>query len=574
MEKQPLKILIVDDDEDDYVVFRDLLSESAAFKCAVEWVAAYDSARKIIAQNSYDVYLLDYRLGAHTGLEILEETIRNGCRKAPIILFSGQGDRKMDIAAMEAGASDYLIKGEIDASTLERSIRYSLLRHKQAEEHIMRMAYYDSLTGLPNRALFQDRLKQEIFHSARYKKMSAVVFLDLDNFKQINDTLGYSTGDLLLQAVAERLVASIRRVDSITRRNVDEIGDTISRFGGDEFSVLLSEITDPQSVANVTQRILKELLKPFSVGGQEVFVTASIGIAIYPLDGDNIDTLLKNADTAMYHAKSLGRDRYQFYRQSMNATASERLELENNLRKALDRKEFLLYYQPQVDIKTGKIVAFEALIRWQRPDRGLVPPGKFITMAEQTGLIIPIGEWVLFTACMQSRAWEEQGFPPMRVAVNMSALQFNQPGIIKNIGRILDESKIDPQRLELEITESIIMQNTDMVIEMMRELKGMGMRFSIDDFGTGYSSLSYLKQLPLDTIKIALPFVKGLPTNPGDVSIARAIIGLAHSFGHKVIAEGVETEEQLIFLLANDCDEFQGYWFSPPLPVEKVEKLF
>lgn len=571
MDEHRLNILLVDDDEDDYIMTRDMLAEAAKLRHKLDWISSYDTAREAIARNEHDVYLFDYRLGEHTGMELLREATANGC-KAPIVLLTGQGDHAVDVEAMEAGASDYLVKGKIDASLLERAIRYAI-KQKQAEMQIVHLAYYDALTNLPNRTLFQDRMKQALLCGERYKKISALLFLDLDNFKQINDSLGHSVGDLLLQGVASRLMSCIRKVDSATRYNPDEPNETVSRFGGDEFSILLSEITDVSNAAKVAQRIIEAMTKPFTLGKHEVFITTSIGISLYPSDGDTIDALLKNADSAMYHAKNQGRNNYQFYRQALNVDAVEKLSLENNLRRALDKKEFLLYYQPQVEIKTGKIVGVEALIRWQHPDKGIVAPGQFIPMAEANGLIIPIGEWVLRTACMQNKTWQTQGLAPIRIAINMSSQQFMRSDLIKTIIKILEESELEPQYLELEITESIIMKNTEDILAILSELRSMGIRFSIDDFGTGYSSLSYLKRFPLNTLKIALPFVKGLPDNQEDVAIAKTIIAIGHNLNLKVIAEGVETEEQLIFLLENHCDEFQGYYFAPPLSVEKVEKL-
>jgi EAL domain-containing protein (putative c-di-GMP-specific phosphodiesterase class I) len=354
---------------------------------------------------------------------------------------------------------------------------------------------------------------------------------------------------------------------------MDELITTVARIGGDEFTILLAEITHVQDAPKVARRILEALSLPFMLEGHEVFITVSIGIALYPFDGEDVDTLLENADTAMYHAKDQGKNNYQFYTQSMNATAFERFALENSLHTALDRQQFLLYYQPQLDIQTRKIVGMEALIRWQHPDMGLIAPAAFIPLAEETNLIVPIGEWVLLTACAQNKAWQVAGFPPMRVTVNLSGNQFRQKNLAETIDKVLYNTGLDPQYLELELTESIIMQGEETTITMLNKLKAMGIRLSIDDFGTGYSSLSYLKRFPLDTIKVDRSFVRDITTDPDDAAITVAIIALGHSLNLKVIAEGVETEKQLAFLSKQKCDEMQGYLFSPPVPAEVITQM-
>ena len=368
MDDRRLRVLLVDDDEDDYIMTRDLLSDVQGTRIDIDWVSTYDEAIEAIGRNSHEVYLLDYRLGGRTGLELMRESLKNGC-KAPMILLTGQGDHEVDMEAMKAGASDYLVKGEINAYLLERSMRYAIEK-KRAEAQILHMAYYDNLTSLPNRILFQDRLNQAIVQAERYGRRVAMLFLDLDNFKRINDTLGHRVGDLLLQAVADRLKESVRDSDSIARRQQHILNATVARQGGDEFTVLLTEVNEPQDTAKVAKRILHSLSRPFSLEGQEVFITASIGIAVYAVDGKDIDSLLKNADAAMYHAKEQGKNNYQFYKQSLNATALEKFEFENDLRRALERKELLLYYQPQIDVRTGRIVGLEA------SSAGSIPSGE------------------------------------------------------------------------------------------------------------------------------------------------------------------------------------------------------
>jgi diguanylate cyclase (GGDEF)-like protein/PAS domain S-box-containing protein len=448
-----------------------------------------------------------------------------------------------------------------------------ITEHKRAEEQIVYLAYHDTLTGLPNRPSFKDHLNQALIHAKRYERQVATLYLDLDRFKHINETLGHNVGDLLLRAVAERLVNCIRKSDVIARLSTDELTTTVARLGGDEFAILLTEIIQVQDAARVARRILDVLSQPFILDTQEVFITASIGITVYPFDGEDVDTLLKNADAAMYHAKDQGRNNYQFYTQSMNATSFEKLVLENNLRRALDRQQFLLYYQPQLDIRTREIVGVEALIRWQHPDMGLVSPAAFISLAEETGLIIPIGEWVLRIACAQNRAWQAAGLPSIRVTVNLSGSQFRQETLLGTIDQVLRDTGLDPHYLELELTESIIMKDAEATITMLYKLKSMGLRLSIDDFGTGYSSLSYLKRFPLDTLKVDRSFVRNVTTDPDDAAITTAIIAMAHSLNLKVIAEGVETEKQLAFLSKQKCDEMQGYLFSPPVPAAVLTQL-
>ncbi|HEY6844353.1 MAG TPA: EAL domain-containing protein [Thermoanaerobaculia bacterium] len=421
------------------------------------------------------------------------------------------------------------------------------------------LAYHDALTGLPNRPLFMDRLIVALAQAARANQKLAVFFLDLDRFKDINDSLGHSVGDGLLKAVAERV-----------RRCVRE-GDTVARFGGDEFTLLIPRIEQIEDAAKIAQKILETLKIPFSISDHELFVTTSIGISIYPGDGSDPETLVRNADTAMYRAKDQGRDNYQLYAPAMNARALERLALENMLRKALSHRELVLYYQPVADIRTKAIVGVEALIRWRHPDMGMVSPAHFISVAETSGLIIPIGDWVLRTACRQTKLWQKRIDPELTVAVNLSARQFAQANLVEEIGEVLEETGLQPRHLELEITESNAMQNAENTIYTLRELKALGVRIAMDDFGTGYSSLNYLKRFPIDTLKLDQSFVREITTDPTDAAIATAVIAMAHSLDLRVIGEGVETEEQFVFLQKQRCDYVQGYLLSPPQPADVVE---
>lgn len=441
----------------------------------------------------------------------------------------------------------------------------NISEYKQAEEKVKHLAYHDSLTSLPNRYLFNDRLQQAIARADREKKLLAILFLDLDNFKHINDTLGHKAGDQLLKNVADRLKRDVRESDSIAHLSEDYSELMMARVGGDEFILLLNHIENIQDPAMVAGRILKMLSEPFSLGDNEVFVTASMGIAIYPFDGKTIDTLLINADVAMYQAKSHGRNSYQYYSESMNKYAFERFTVENKLRKALTHDEFMLFYQPQVDIQTGNLIGVEALIRWLQPDLVLTRPGEFIPLAEQTGLIIPMGEWILRTACNQSKVWQKAGLSPMLMTVNVSSIQFSQENFISTLSQILNDTGLEPAYLQLELTETTIMKNSEKTIKKLLELQAMGIKTSIDDFGTGYSSLKYLKHFPLATLKIDNSFVRELGTSTNDQSIVKAIITLAHNFNLKVVAEGVEKREQLDFLRDCKCEAVQGYLICPPV---------
>jgi diguanylate cyclase (GGDEF)-like protein len=441
---------------------------------------------------------------------------------------------------------------------------------KKAADKIRLLHYYDSLTGLPNRTFHKELIKRSIEHAKRHKEIFALIYIGLDNFQRINDTLGHSIGDLLLKAVADRLTNSLRKSDYVARSDEGETVNLVSRVGGDEFIVLAHDLNHAQDAAIASRRLLREISAAYDLSGREVFMTASIGIALYPDDGTDVDDLLKNAEKAMRHTKSEGKNDYHFYSGSMNTFVLELLMLESDLHKALERDELVLYYQPKVDAATRMVKGVEALIRWKHPDKGLIPPVQFIPLAEASGLIIPIGEFVIRTVCGQIKTWQEAGHKQMNIALNVSSRQFDQQSLIEIVKEALQDTMISPQCLELEITESIIMRNPEKAIRTLTELKAMGIQIAIDDFGTGYSSLSYLKRLPLDFLKIDQSFVKNLASDPSDQAIVRATIAMAHSLNLKTIAEGVETEEQLSFLQEHGCDEIQGYLFSQPLPAEEI----
>lgn len=431
---------------------------------------------------------------------------------------------------------------------------------KRFEEEMLHQATHDALTGLPNRVLFQELLAHGLTQSMRQEKLLAVLFLDLDGFKNINDTLGHATGDELLKMVSQRIAGALRKEDVVARQ------------GGDEFTILLQGIRVVQDISQVAEKLLEVIAQPYVADDREMHVTASIGITVFPFDDNDVASLLRNADTAMYQAKEAGKNTFRFYTVEMNAALLERVRIEEGLRRALQEEELVLYYQPQIDLTQKRVVGVEALIRWRHPVEGLVSPGKFIPVAEETGLIEPIGEWVLRTACRQIMAWRKAGLGDIKVAVNLSARQFNNPGLLDTIRGILHETGVDacPGLLELELTESMVMQQVERHIDTLQRLRAMGICISIDDFGTGYSSLSYLKRFPIRTLKIDQSFVRDLTTDAEDAAIVSAIVMLAHSLKLRVIAEGVETAEQLEALRALGCDEIQGYHFSRPLPIEDL----
>ncbi len=444
---------------------------------------------------------------------------------------------------------------------------------KLNEDRIRRLAYFDTLTGMPNRQSFLERLDSELLRAHRNKRRVALLFLDLDGFKRINDTLGHSVGDYLLQAVAERMKEKLRTGDFVSRPALDDSSLHFARLGGDEFTVVLPDVDDIQTVSRVSERLLALLAQPFLIGTQEIAVTSSIGIAVYPADGEDGATLLKHADTAMYHAKDQGRNNWQMYDQSLTTRTSVRLALESDIRKGLERSEFHLLYQPQVDTASGRIVGVEALIRWKHPEHGVVSPANFIPVAEESGLIVPMGEWVLHEACSQVCRWQAQGMKSPRVAVNISARQLRSARFLDTVTETISATGIAPDLLELELTESILMDPEARQVQGLYRLQQLGVHFSIDDFGTGYSSLSYIKRFPIGMLKIDQSFVRGLPDSVNDAGIATAVIAMAHNMQLEVIAEGVETVAQLEFLRQANCPKVQGYLFSRPLPANDIEAL-
>ncbi len=449
----------------------------------------------------------------------------------------------------------------LENARLFKTAQQELSERTKVQELMRHQAHHDHLTDLPNRILFNQQLNHILSQADKNKEMLAVFFLDLDYFKVVNDTVGHDMGDQLLKGIAQRLSSVLYKED------------IIARIGGDEFAIIVNNISARETAAVVAQKIIDSLKSPWILGSHEFHITTSIGIALYPADGQTVEILLKNADMAMYQAKDLGKNNYQFYEPNMKDRISQRLALEHSIRRGLEQGEFVIYYQPLLDLSTRKIVGIEALIRWNHPRKGLISPAEFIPVAEETGLIIPLGEWILRSACKRNKAWQDSGYPPMRMAVNLSARQFQQQKLVKKVARILEETGLDPRWLELEITESIAMKDVEFTSKMLFELQKMGITIAIDDFGTGYSSLSYLKRLPIDILKIDRSFIRDIISDPDDASIVKTIIILAHNLKMKVTAEGVETQEQLNYLRQQGCDEIQGYLFSKPLPGEEIEAL-
>ena len=495
---------------------------------------------------------------------MLQEVLQSG-KSISVLHRDILADGKERLCSIEASplwnadGSPYGILEVIRNITADLNFEDQLLDHR---ERLFHLVHHDTLTNLPNRLLLLDRLSRMILKAKRNRSYVAVLFLDLDRFKKINETLGHDIGDQLLQAVAERLQNCVRK------------SDTVARLGGDEFAVLLDDLHDVKFVVMIGRKILQVISKPIMIQDYELYITGSIGISLFPDDSEDVDDLLRCADTALYRAKDAGKNNYQYYTTDMNARAFEFLLLESGLRKALDNNEFMLYYQPLFNLKTSRLIGMEALLRWQHPEKGMIAPGDFIPLAEETGLIEPIGEWVLRTACTQNKQWQDEGYSQVKVLVNMSARQFCKKNITELIGDILLETGLSPDYLGIEITESVIMQNVKSTITKLKQMRKMGISLSLDDFGTGYSSLSYLKLFPVDNLKIDRSFVFNITSDPTDAAIAASVILLAHSMNIEVVAEGVETEEQLEVLRRQGCDHVQGFLFSQPLAAEDFLPFF
>jgi diguanylate cyclase (GGDEF)-like protein len=555
-----INVLLIEDNPGDARLIQEMIAEDPRTAFAVHCADRLGKGLEHLSAGETSLVILDLSLPDSHGLDTFAKVYAHS-PAVPIIVLTGNDDDSLALSAVKGGAQDYLVKSRLDRELLLRSMQYSIER-KRYQVQLEHQANYDALTGLPNRNLLHDRLRQAVY-SQRNSRNIAVVFMDLDHFKFVNDSLGHSTGDRLLKAMGERLRSVLRE------------GDTVGRVGGDEFVLILNDQSNEEVIFRAMQRISAKVAEPITIEGKELYVTASAGISLYPQDGRDVDTLLKNADAAMYRAKEHGRSNFQFYTSEMNERVNDRLALEHALRRALERKEFMLHYQQKVDLRSGRIIGAEALVRWMHPEWGLVRPARFIPIAEETGLIVQLGEWVIHEASRQTRAWLDGGLSPGVVSVNLSARQFRAEGLVRSVSRILQETRLDPACLEMELTESMVMHNVETAVATLQGLKSLGLRLSVDDFGTGYSSLAYLKDLPIDTLKIDRSFVRDIASGADaeDGILAQAIISLGHALHLKVIAEGVETDAQVHFLKRHGCDEVQGFLYGEPVPPEQFAAL-
>jgi len=555
-----MKLILVEDNAADAGLVREMLSNAAATKYEIVTVPRLGDALDRLNQEPFDAILLDLGLPDARGLDSLQ-MLQRTAPDVPIVVLSGLDDKTLALEAVRQGAQDYLLKGENDGPTLARTVLYAAER-KRAELNVRYMALHDGLTGLPNRLLALDRLSQCLARAGRERKLLALLFLDLDSFKIINDTRGHAVGDALLQAVATRLCGCVRK------------SDTVARIGGDEFTLILPEVSHVDDVNRFAAKVLDALQKPFTIAGREEYVSGSVGISVWPTDGETPDALLNAADAAMYRAKRRGGDSYEFHSEIPTLMDSERLPLGNRLRFALNAHEFMLHYQPIIDTRSGGTVGVEALLRWEHPSWGLLMPSSFVPLAEEMGLIVPIGSWALLQACQQVDHWNRsRAGAPLRASVNLSSRELNHRNLCHMIDRALRDSGLPPECLTLELTETGILFDEQAAVASMRELNAMGVRCFIDDFGKGYSSLSRVRRFPIYGLKIDRGFVQSIDTDPGDASVVMAIIMMARGLNLRVIAEGVETAGQADALRVSGCDEMQGYHFRPPLPADELTEF-
>jgi diguanylate cyclase (GGDEF)-like protein len=565
------KILIIDDE----VFVRNILSDILSDDYQCKTAGSAEEALKILETEEFNLVLSDIRMRGMSGIEMIPKVLE-ASPDTVVMTISGEQNIESAIEAIQAGTFDY-IKKPFEIDTVKMSVERALKHHfllvgkRRYENHLEELveertkqlnflAFYDSLTELPNRTLFEDRFSQALSLAKEKDQAIAMLLLSLNRFKQIQETLGYNFGYLLLREVADRLKSQI------------PAGATVARFENDEFAMLLPQVSGSDEIVEIVEKIKESLKLPINLDNREVFISASVGISLFPDDGKELQTLQKNASIALSRARQQGEESYQFYTEEMNSKALRRLELENKLRHALERGEFEVYYQAKKDFTSGEVVGMEALVRWNHPDLGIVSPAEFIPLAEETGLIIPIGEWILRTACQQTKVLHDENFN-LRVSVNLSTRQFEESCLATKIIRIIEETGINPQLLELEVTESALLHNADSAVGILNEIRNQGVKISIDDFGTGYSSLGYLKRLPIDILKIDKSFVQDITNDPNDASLVMAIIALAHNLRLKIVAEGVETAEQLKLLHLLRCDEWQGYFFSKPVTFDKFRDL-
>ena len=547
-----LRVLLLEPDSAAAMSLANLLQVASGKPITIEHASTLEAGLALLHEHAPDAVITELDLPDSSGNATLAQLVAADPH-LPIVVLADSDDDRFALELLKHGAQDYLIKGRSDAALVLKTLRYAIER-KESDQHLTFLSHYDRLTGLANRELFRDRLHQAMTRADRSKQLIALMFIDLDRFKAVNDTLGHLAGDELLIEVAERLKGAVRR------------SDTISRLGGDEFTVILEGLSATADAEAVCRKILKALARPVLIQNHEIYVTGSIGVTFFPLDDTDLNGLLRNADAAMYRAKEEGRNKYHLFTADLNTRALDRMAIETALRHAIDRDELHLCYQPKICVRTGAILGAEALLRWNHPQRGAVSPVDFIPIAEESGLIVPIGEWVLRRACADLRKWQAAGFEQLNVAVNLSARQFRHGELVKVVTQVLEETGIAPHQLELEITESLLMDDTEASQLALQDLKALGTGIYLDDFGTGYSSLAYLKKFPLDGLKIDRSFIRDLPGDADGEAITRAILALSHALRLTVVAEGVETAAQLAFLGAADCEVAQGYFFSRPLP--------
>ena len=558
-----MRVLIIEDSEEDaYLLCSELAS--AGNELNYERVDSASAMRSALQRSDWDIVISDHAMPSFSSVEALNLLKESG-KDIPFIIYSGHISEHMAASAMRCGVQDYIFKGNIARllPSVERELKNAAIRRgkKQAENHIYRLAYYDELTGLPNRNLFCEKVSEVLTQRADSGTVAALYVINLDRLTRVNNTYGYAVGDSVIRLAAQRFEECI--------------GDNgiLARIGGDKFSVFRGSAGNSREIQNFADHVMASYAVPFAIDNLELFCTLSMGISVYPDDGKDISALLVNAENAMFLAKKLWRNNYKYYVKEMGEASARRMALETSLQRAVKRRELLLQYQPMVDISTGNLTGAEALVRWNHPEFGLLSPDEFIPLADETGLIIEIGEWVLGQACRQAKSWHDAGFLSMSISVNVSAVQLGQPHLLAQVAGILEETGLDPSSLELEITESVLMQDAEASISMLHALKKLGIKLSVDDFGTGYSSLSYLKRFPIDILKIDKSFIRDLVAKPDDSAIVRAVAGLAQSLNLLVLAEGVESEEQLRFLHKEKCDRAQGYFFSRPLNPEALLAL-
>jgi diguanylate cyclase (GGDEF)-like protein len=554
-----MKLLLVEDNTTDAEFLAASLRRSGETDVELTHVSTLKEGTRSIRKGGFDVVLLDMGLPDGSGLECVE-AVQEADPDIPIVVLSGQDDEDFACSILNKGVQDYLVKWEGKGRLIMRSIRYAIER-KRAEKHLNYLAQYDSLTGIPNRQYLTEQLDQAIARAQRNKLRVALFYIDLDKFKAVNDMLGHEAGDGLLKEVAQRLYMHTRG------------GDVLARLGGDEFALVVEGLKEAIDAEAIARNIVSSLLEPFVMQGREVAVSAAIGITVYPDDNSDASVLLKNADIAMYQAKEAGRNEFRFFTEHMHVELIERHKLEQDIQSALHLKQFALVYQPKVDMKTHRLTGMEALIRWNCPDRGLVRPAEFIRTAEVSGYIVPLGYWIIGDVCRTLKKWESDGLRVAPVSVNVSAKQFAQPDFPDKVAEILDTHDIDPSLIELEMTEGLLMEDTDGTQDCLSRLKQIGLRIAIDDFGTGNSCLAYLQKFPIDILKIDRSFVEKLGENAGSEAICQAIISLASALNMETVAEGIETEKQLEFLEDAGCDIAQGYLFGQPIWGKEIVEL-